>query len=501
MNVSQHNRPAAVPGSPSSADPAAVRRDGIAPNAIVLASQLPCGRNADRASKPATQPAHTAPARTQPQPQATPPETRPKVVSTRAIQLFAAAFAIPLLFDRLVLAGLTSVYGYPDRTSLLFAVFWLACAATVTALHWRAARTRPLAWFTVAAIAALAYWMVSRGGTDTGDPAFELITGLVAVPSLLMLHLQLVNGRYDVRRPLGIALRWFTGWIVQPFAGLGAFARAAADVAHALVRGRTRPVMRRIGVAALIAVPMLIAMTALLMNADMVFSYAVRRVIGDVDLASFLPHAAFVLVAFPFMFSLLDCQDRDRGELAALYGRSVTARPDALVASIVLGSLLAVYALFCAVQFTFLFAREGLPGGLTYAEYARSGFFQLLFVAAVNLALFGVVLTYVRRTRVIAVMLVGLVAATGVMLASAALRLALYVGAYGLTWLRFTSMTFIGLLASMLALCLVRMAADRLPLVAVCFVLFTLWFVALGYGDVASIVDGYNAAHGFDPAY
>lgn len=64
-----------------------------------------------------------------------------------------------------------------------------------------------------------------------------------------------------------------------------------------------------------------------------------------------------------------------------------------------------VYALFCAVQVRFLFAgllTDGsiaLPDGLTYSEYARSGFFQLLAVTAINVTLFGLAITRATHTH------------------------------------------------------------------------------------------------------
>ncbi|MBT1162331.1 MULTISPECIES: DUF4153 domain-containing protein [Bifidobacterium] len=431
---------------------------------------------------------------------ARPTATTGQSLEPRTILLFAVSFAIPMLFDRIVLAGLQSTYGRPRMTSLLFAAFWLSCVVIVTALHWRAARRRPLTWFTAAAIAALAAWLVmSERGIFSDNPEYGFITALCAIPSLLMLHAQLVNGRYDVRHPFGIMLRWLTGWLIQPFAGLGRFGRAVSSAVHVAANSRQRPIMRRIGIALLIAVPVLAVLVALLSSADMVVSYGISRLFGDLDLTSLLMHALAVLLPMPFLFSLLDNQERSDGEMAAWYGRSVSLSLDTLVTAIVLGLVLVVYAMFCAVQFTFLFAGEGLPGGLTYAEYARSGFFQLLFVAAVNLAVFGLVLTYARRTRAIEAMLVGLIAATGVMLASAATRLGLYVDAYGLTWLRFVSLTFIGLLAVMLALCLVRMRTARLPLIATCFALFVVWYVALGYCDPTALIERYNMTHGFSP--
>ena len=49
--------------------------------------------------------------------------------------------------------------------------------------------------------------------------------------------------------------------------------------------------------------------------------------------------------------------------------------------------LTAVYLIFCAIQLGSLFFGHGmgLPDGYTYAEYARSGFFELLGVSIINL--------------------------------------------------------------------------------------------------------------------
>ncbi len=409
----------------------------------------------------------------------------------RTLRLLAAALAISLLFDRLVAAD-----PYLAHWNLTLGAFWISCAAIVTALHWRTAGSRPAIWFVDAAIMALAAWLALHDGPSGSDAAYALLTVFVAAPSLLMLHAQLANGLFNVRRPWGIALRWLSGWIIQPLTGLGGFGRAVAALAHSAASGEQRPLARKIGIALAISVPVLAVLVPLLASADMVFRYGLLHLIGDIDATELLAHGALVLIPFPLLFSLLAGLDDTDGDAASAYAAHPRIALDPTVTAIVLGMVLAVYAVFCSVQFTFLFAGAGLPDGLTYAEYARGGFFQLLAVASINIAVFGAVLSHAARTRAVTVSLAGLIAATGVMLASAARRLALYIGAYGLTWLRFASMTFIGLLAVVLALCLIRMATDRLPLAAVCFALFVVWYVALGY-CAAPAIAGFNAMHGF----
>jgi hypothetical protein len=71
--------------------------------------------------------------------------------------------------------------------------------------------------------------------------------------------------------------------------------------------------------------------------------------------------------------------------------------------------------------------------GLTYAEYARTGFFQLVAVAVVMLAVVGGVRAVVQPTRLVAFLGAAAVALTLVVVAVAAHRMRLYQQAYGLT--------------------------------------------------------------------
>ena len=96
-----------------------------------------------------------------------------------------------------------------------------------------------------------------------------------------------------------------------------------------------------------------------------------------------------------------------------------------------LAMLDALFALFVVVQITVLFGgREHVLGTseLTYAEYARSGFFQLVSVAALTLLVLGFFARYAQRTRshdVLLLKILGgvLVALTLIVLASALKRL------------------------------------------------------------------------------
>ena len=108
----------------------------------------------------------------------------------------------------------------------------------------------------------------------------------------------------------------------------------------------------------------------------------------------------------------------------------------------VLAVLDVLYAFFLAVQCAALFGGADYLAqvGISYASYARSGFFQLVAVAAVNLACLLACLALCkgegRGLRMVQVLGTLLVAASGVLLVSALWRMNLYVGAYGLSFKR-----------------------------------------------------------------
>jgi hypothetical protein len=120
------------------------------------------------------------------------------------------------------------------------------------------------------------------------------------------------------------------------------------------------------------------------------------------------------------------------------------------------GTVLAVvdllFASFVLVQFRVLFGGAAFVqavSGLSYAEYARSGFFQLVTVAALSLPLLLAAewllgerdRAGLRRFRVLALLMLLLL---DVMLASALYRMRLYTVEYGLTELRFYTTAFMG---------------------------------------------------------
>ncbi|WP_425851980.1 DUF4153 domain-containing protein [Micromonospora sp. DT15] len=134
----------------------------------------------------------------------------------------------------------------------------------------------------------------------------------------------------------------------------------------------------------------------------------------------------------------------------------------------------ALFAVFVLVQLTVLFGGAGhvlRTAGLTYAEYARGGFWQLLAVTALTLLVIAVAARRAsqatRADRLLVRVLLGtLTALSLVIVASALYRMQVYADAYGATRLRLVVATmelWLGLLFLLVGVAVVRLRAEWLP--------------------------------------
>lgn len=141
-----------------------------------------------------SQPTHEPSAHQEEQPLAKPKITREEIaqrpLNKRAVITIGAAFLITFAFDRLICSiPPTWLIGYE------LPVFWIICALTVTALHWKTARKQVLVWLVLGSIVAIGVWNTLAQSTwcYSRNDEYALTTQFVQ-PALLMLHCQLVNG-------------------------------------------------------------------------------------------------------------------------------------------------------------------------------------------------------------------------------------------------------------------------------------------------------------------
>jgi hypothetical protein len=134
----------------------------------------------------------------------------------------------------------------------------------------------------------------------------------------------------------------------------------------------------------------------------------------------------------------------------------------------------ALFAAFVLVQLTVLFGGSGhvlRTAGLSYAEYARSGFWQLLAVSALTLLVIAAAGRWAPRAgrvdrTLIRLLLGALTALSLVVVASALYRMQVYADAYGATRLRLlvaVAELWLGVLFLLVGAAVVRLRAGWLP--------------------------------------
>jgi hypothetical protein len=255
------------------------------------------------------------------------------------------------------------------------------------------------------------------------------------------------------------------GWVV---AGelvaalvLGSIAMSAprtwrATAIAALAAARLASGARRVAVAALGALPRGSSAHAVAVGRGLALSGALVAIFGALfasgdrafaqlagDLLPAVPaldDAPLRLIVFGLVVALAGALAQ-AAEVADEPARAPLLRLGRVEWRLALGALNALFALFVGVQLAVLFGGDGYvreTAGETYAEYARSGFAQLVVVAVLTLAVVAGALRWARtadarQARLLHALLGALCLLTLVVLASALHRLGLYEHAFGYT--------------------------------------------------------------------
>jgi hypothetical protein len=407
----------------------------------------------------------------------------------RPTALLAIALTIGLFAERL-LYGRTPGLAVPIMVALLLlALAWVA--------HGEERPANPANLWVGGAALLFAGLVAVRA-----SPLLTLLN-LLAVGGLLLLQVTLYRAeslaRLDAWRvSAGALLAGVEAALVPAPLTVSAFRRMGGLSVHArgalvLVRG------------SLLAAPVLLVFTGLLAMADGVFASYVGdlarlrlpfdlaeltwRLIWSLVIAWGVAGAMLIALREHPLGSLLGPRPAVRlpaeGETQPLSPGSplrVLGFGEALVVLLLVNGLFAVFML---IQGAYLFG--GLDTlartGLSFAEYARRGFFELVAVAVLSLGLLWGLATLTRRSEPwqaqafvgASAAMIGLVLG---MLGSAALRMWLYEQAYGFTLLRLLTHSWMLWLATVLLLFLAALLYDRprwfslgLPAAAACYLL------------------------------
>lgn len=275
------------------------------------------------------------------------------------------------------------------------------------------------------------------------------------------------------------------GGICYPFSDAGRWARE-----------RRKNTGRRVTeylIGTLICIPLLLVITWLLGQADMVFGRLVERINifkrWDMDAVGVL---FFTVMGFFAYFGYL--QGSLKHDMNAAV-KEVKKRNQSLI-MVPCVALTAVYAVFCVIQVLYLFSGGlSLPAGYTYAEYARTGYMQLLLVTAFNFIWVLYCLKHYEESPYLKTVLTLCCGCTFIMIASAAYRMMLYIRAYHLTFLRVLVLWSLIVLTILVAGGVVLIYRRRFPVFRFGLLVVLTAYLLLGFIKPDFWIARYNVSH------
>lgn len=326
----------------------------------------------------------------------------------------------------------------------------------------------------------------------------------------MLLYIYFVYSAFGNQNEKGIG-RWF--WLdavksatTMPLSSLDAIIRALIPSKKDGVGKKIATNILWIFLGLLVAiVPTLII--GVLLSYDNAFENLMDKILGAFDLSNVADVVWNMILAVPiamygFGHLIASKLGRNREQLDVEKCERLSERikflPTALSCAAML-PILALYVIFFISQWgMYMSAFTGiLPGDLTYAEYARQGFFELCAVCGINAALMlGVNIFTKQNTRAAAIIfriIKGVTSFFSIILAATALsKMFLYIGVYGLTLKRVLASWFIILLVIAFVLVIIYQIWRKFRFNAALVIAFAVMFGGLIFCDVPTLVAEYN---------
>lgn len=181
------------------------------------------------------------------------------------------------------------------------------------------------------------------------------------------------------------------------------------------------------------------------------------------------------------------------------FTRVISVIPAAIVVAAVT-PVCVLYVIFLSVQAKYYFSgfAANLPDGMTYAEYARSGFFELCAVAVINMIVIVFIALFTKKKEndkpciPAKIYSVVLSCFTLLLIAVAMSKMIMYIDAYGLTRLRVFTSWFMILLAFAFVFVIIKQFSVKFNYFACFAAVFAVLFGSLCFCDVDARIAEYN---------
>ncbi len=243
------------------------------------------------------------------------------------------------------------------------------------------------------------------------------------------------------------------------------------------------------------AIPVLIIVIPLLISSDDAFRGMMSNISGNTF--STILKAIFGIIlslfAISYGFSL------KTGRITKVKEGKFTGVENVYIISF-LSAIAVCYLLYLFSQLAYFFSafKGFLPDGdITYAQYARKGFFEMCIIAVINLGLvfFSMLLAKKQNGKVCAglqIIATFISVFTLIIIATAISKMVLYISEYGMTILRITTSAFMLFLAVVFISVILRIYITKINIVKTALLSAGLIVMLLGTVNVNAICAKYN---------
>lgn len=245
-----------------------------------------------------------------------------------------------------------------------------------------------------------------------------------------------------------------------------------------------------------LSLPVLIVVVPLLMSSDEAFSGMIEMLFGNLILTLVKLGLGLIISVFVISYCFTLKKEEPKEDLNNTFkGIENTV----LVSFLSVISLCYLAYLFSQLAYFFSAFSGFLPENykFTVSAYARRGFFEMTVIAAINFGLIFLSLLISRKKEGKSCISLRIICTftgifTLIIIATALSKMFLYISSFGMTRLRIQTSAFMVFLAVVFISLIIRLYLPKVRVIRTAFVTSAVALIALGVGNVNSIVADYN---------
>lgn len=292
--------------------------------------------------------------------------------------------------------------------------------------------------------------------------------------------------------------------VFKPFAYIGKFfsslfPKKEKRLFKKSMSNQTRRVIKSI----LVSLPIIIIILLLLSSADMIFGkifsefFSIFKININFDVFYELYERSLLFIFILILLGTSGLYIKEYGSEIQIKESNDEKKKDLLTLKIIFISLNVIYVLFDFIQIKSLMLHSISMSGITYAEYARQGFFQLMFVSIINLSLILFSKKFENKSNLkefntIKISSLIMIFLTIIIIISSYLRMNLYEQAYGYTVLRL--LVYISLITEFILMIptIIYIFNNKYPIVKSYIIILISVYVITNYMNIDYIIANKN---------